>query len=1032
MKLDSLRLRNINSLKGEHFIDFSAPPLADCAMFLITGPTGSGKTTILDAVTAALYDRTPRLNSKTTRALKSQTAESAMIELCYTVRGERYKNVWQVDKKDNKKISVYRNGELVSGLKISALAEKTFEIIGADFDTFVKTIVLAQNKFDEFIKSRPDERRRIIESITDNTVLEEIKKRIKDEYDAFGQQYGAMKQKVETLKELAAAADPEALKRLLAEKLSLLETEKKAAAAAAKNKNEAETLKTLHAEFTAANDELVKIDAGFNFAAMLAEIAALRTVRDKFGAVIPEIKNAAGRLESKNAAAEEEKARLDRLEKEITAAGEAYAAAKKERGDFDAAYSKKTAEISAARSLAGPFAEAARSHSAVLKKAAELKKSLTEAEAAAEKIRKSIKAAETEKKTLEDGRALFGPEYENSEEAFYEFRSNIERIKALKAELEKSGAEIEKNQSAMKAEGARIEELRNKTLKNSAEAAMLTAEKASAEKSKASLEAEYELCGAGETAAALRERLVSGEKCPVCGSLEHPDAGKEFPRARDSKKIKAEIKTYENKIKTCEAGLRALEASDAADRATIDALAAALDSKTAGDIILKEAFDRAAGELNSLKLSLAAPFTLEDDKYDEAAERWAGAIKFLAGHKENMAAVEKKLALSVNDMTNAAANIGRLKESLEDAAAEAGALKKHKDALEMEIKNITGGETPESILAGLEAAKSSLEKRFEAAESAFNSLNSAIAAKKHLIENIGTEIAALKESSLAARAAFEAALRESAMDEMTALQRHGRLIELSAMEACYNEKMTAKSVAEARAAGLAEKIGGRVFSESALAATAEEERRRSEAVELLNREAGGIAAELKKHAEALAGYEAEKAKFEKNNAEHETLEQLYLRTKDNQFRDFVLAFYLKNLLLLSNQYLKTLTGGRYELMFDLDSSNAIFIRDYFNEGREREINTVSGGEGFMASLSLALGLSQVSSGEGRIEFMFLDEGFGVLDSGTLEDVLDMVSRLNDTGRKIGIISHIQQVKDRIDTRIELIKNNDGSSNIKIY
>jgi len=140
---------------------------------------------------------------------------------------------------------------------------------------------------------------------------------------------------------------------------------------------------------------------------------------------------------------------------------------------------------------------------------------------------------------------------------------------------------------------------------------------------------------------------------------------------------------------------------------------------------------------------------------------------------------------------------------------------------------------------------------------------------------------------------------------------------------------------------------------------------------------------------------------------------------------------MDGLLALASQYLKKLTGGRYEFAYDAENANQIFIKDYLNAGLIREISTISGGESFMASLSLALALSQISAGNKSIDFMFLDEGFGVLDSEALEDVLDMINNLKGIGKKIGVISHIREVWERIPTRIEITKQPDGSSTIKV-
>ncbi len=1032
MKLISLLLKNINSLKGEHFIDFSAPPLSGCDMFLITGPTGSGKTTILDAITAALFDRTPRLNSKTTSALKSQTAETAYIELRYSVKGNDYKNIWQLDKRDKKKVSVYKNGELLTALKISELSAHSAALIGADYDTFVKTIVLAQNKFDEFIKSRPEDRRKIIESITDNRILEAVKKKIKDEYDGFEKVYGALKQKIATLKMLIGELNADEMAAALENKTATLETAKLEAAAASKNKNEYEKLKALHAELAQKKDELTSITESYGFESQYNEIVILRAVRDKFGAIITDIKNISTALNAKNKSLESERLLIDKLAVKLKSVAAEYEKLKIERNQFDARYADKLTEIATARAHMAAHTEILGKCKTAAQRCETLASNLKAAEEQCASSTAEIKTLEKRKKTLEDKKNLYGPDLEKSGEALFEFKSAVEKIKRLKTDLEKTGAEIKKNEKAAADAQKLILSLGEKLSNNLNAINQIKKDKSDAEIKKTMLENEYERCASLGAAAALREKLAAGHKCPVCGSLDHPEAGISLPQGRDAKKIKAEIKAAETEIKKRNDELIEAEKTYAGDSAALKALSTEFDLKTAAALISKEELNRQASELKIAQDRLNAPVEINNGDYDGAAVKWGEAFKFLTSVKDDLIKIENQINIAVNNKTTAENNAAKYKSDYGESLKDLKALESQREIYETKIKTLTGGLAPDKMRSDLETAKIKSDKNYAHSEAEFNSAKSAIEAKKHLIENIEAEIKTLRESLQTARAAFNTTLEENAFNETVVLKKYEQINKISAIEDEYNKKLMLKNNMESQINILNAKIEARPYDENIMSALETCEREKNDLVGRLNREAGEINAALTKHRQLLNEFNAAETEFKRHSREHETLEKLYTLTKDNQFRDFVLSFHLKNLLLLANQYLKLLTGGRYELLFDIDSANAIFIKDYFNEGREREINTVSGGEAFMASLSLALGLSQVSAGEGRIEFMFLDEGFGVLDANALEDVLDMISRLNNIGRKIGIISHIQQVKERIETKIELIKNNDGSSNIKIY
>ncbi|MBT4845270.1 MAG: SMC family ATPase, partial [Planctomycetaceae bacterium] len=133
--------------------------------------------------------------------------------------------------------------------------------------------------------------------------------------------------------------------------------------------------------------------------------------------------------------------------------------------------------------------------------------------------------------------------------------------------------------------------------------------------------------------------------------------------------------------------------------------------------------------------------------------------------------------------------------------------------------------------------------------------------------------------------------------------------------------------------------------------------------------------------------------------------------------------------------LRKMSKGRYELLRAREAMNKqatsgldLDVRDNFT-GETRSVNTLSGGEMFLASLSLALGLSDVVesySGGVHLDSLFIDEGFGSLDSATLDDAIETLMELNQGGRMVGVISHVSELKERIDKKIEVKRTSKGS------
>ncbi|HAR6391024.1 TPA: SMC family ATPase, partial [Staphylococcus pseudintermedius] len=146
--------------------------------------------------------------------------------------------------------------------------------------------------------------------------------------------------------------------------------------------------------------------------------------------------------------------------------------------------------------------------------------------------------------------------------------------------------------------------------------------------------------------------------------------------------------------------------------------------------------------------------------------------------------------------------------------------------------------------------------------------------------------------------------------------------------------------------------------------------------------------------------------------------------------NYVLMHYLEQILLKANQRLLSMTGQRYELVRNEKKGRGfsgleIEVFDYYSN-QSRHITSLSGGETFQASLALALGLSEVVQSEQggiALDAMFIDEGFGTLDQETLETALDTLIQLQSSGRLVGIISHVSELKNRIPIILEVVSKN---------
>lgn len=169
------------------------------------------------------------------------------------------------------------------------------------------------------------------------------------------------------------------------------------------------------------------------------------------------------------------------------------------------------------------------------------------------------------------------------------------------------------------------------------------------------------------------------------------------------------------------------------------------------------------------------------------------------------------------------------------------------------------------------------------------------------------------------------------------------------------------------------------------------------------------------------------------------LKELIGSADGKKFRTFAQSITLTKLVHLANQHLKYFINGRYFLQkrfedFQDRKGNDLLeldIVDTFQANYKRPLNTLSGGESFLASLALALGLSDLAGGQAKIESLFIDEGFGTLDANTLQVAIRALQALESKGKRIGIISHIEQLKQTIGTQIQVVKKGGGFSDLSI-
>ncbi len=251
MKLCKLKLKNINSFRGEEKLDFEDTPLNDASLVAITGPTGAGKTTLMDAICVALYGKTPRLTGSGTqnpKSLISHGEKECFAEVHFIANNTRYIATWSAKQSGSPNGSLFYadSDELITdrlskqgkslGSSENTISEEITSILGLDFDSFRRSVMLAQGEFAAFLRAKDEERRTILEATAGIHIYDVLRQHLNDKVN----EVSAIHRQKETELDFFADSSPEQLNELndelnnmkkkakkLNEKLQQIESDKK-------------------------------------------------------------------------------------------------------------------------------------------------------------------------------------------------------------------------------------------------------------------------------------------------------------------------------------------------------------------------------------------------------------------------------------------------------------------------------------------------------------------------------------------------------------------------------------------------------------------------------------------------------------------------------------------------------------------------------------------------------------------------------------------------------------------------------------
>ena len=991
-----LELRGFTSFRESAVVDFEGRRL-----FAITGPTGAGKSSLLDAITWALYGEAPRVG-RATRQLITHGARSMAVRFDFSVRGERYRVSRQAPGSIGTRLERLRpNGEwLPLADRAREVSAQVTELIGLDFATFTKTVLLPQGEFDEFLRGDEPQRRDILSRLLALGRYEDAGRAARNRSAGASEAARTLREQIERLH----AATPEAIASLEREHAAL-------AARGAALEARTGLLEALEQEARTSTE------AGA--ASARAEIASATAMRDAAAA-----RDALAQAEQR---CERTQAEHDRLEAERAALGydeqahrrlEREAALLEQREAAVRAVDHAEAEQRAAIEEAGHASEQADVLRAEAERAEAGRSEAEEAQhAAREALAAAAGAALATERALGQQANAADDERASAEQAAVERAEEARQLAALGERLSaqaeaRAAASLEHEQAgALHQAAGRASEAADVRLR--------------------SAEAEHGACAEAleaaqrqDAALTLQRSLKPGDPCPVCGEpIDHI----ELHPAPALDAARADLDAAEAALARAREEQAAAAAALAAAGASAQQMAAALERAQAGLAQLREEATQAGADHDAL---------------DEAIARASAAAEAARARAWTAAEARDGASGSAREFMLLRASIGEALGVVEPG--EAGEPEAVRAALEAAIEGHR--EAAGAAARSREAARRAGEQAREAAS------NVGRANERRERADAALDRAREQLASLGGEDADPAAVREALTVAQQQARRH-REIEAALREAGQavagaGATREAASAALDRAEGAVERLAGDL--EEARAAADEAQRTFAEAwaaaqadgAPSAERVPALLAAHRAAHGEcardqALAAQRVETARADAQRAQTMQTEAegydgraqlsgaLAQELQRNRFIAYVQGEAMQLLAADAAERLLTLSSGRYRLVADGD---AFAVVDRLNGDERRSVRTLSGGETFLASLALALALSErlpeIASRGGAmsLESLFLDEGFGSLDQESLDVAISGLEALAGGRRLIGVISHVPEVAERLPDRIEVVRN----------
>lgn len=1028
MKPKKLTMKAFGPYGGVEVIDFTQ--LEDTHMFLIHGPTGSGKTTILDAMCFALYGQTNggERSAESMRSKFAKEDEGAEVELIFSLRGETYKIIrsprFERPKKrgtgttvEDVKAELYKQKEdqfILLGAKPQEVDRKIQELLTFNIEQFRQVIMIAQNKFRELLTASSKERQKIFQDIFGTGIYQRVEKQLDELSSTLGNQVKQKQIKYETLIEQLVVEEDEALKVYKETKL-IGNTKEVIECLKVRMEHYQQEIRQCNEKLETVNHQLKQLEEVLLVARqqyqhqlehqqISARFSELLTQEDTIVQLAKDLEKA-NKLshilaleEMINTYINQENDLKERLQQGIH---------KKQ------ILEEKLREIEEKKLLKAKEEEKVHKQKSRVEMLEKYKDKMASLQKNREVIQQLEKNIEANKKDYERQQSVLHTtlkEVEELEHIQQQKDTLAQGLSNKRLHLEKINIVLERKKEIQEKENI-IEQTRNAFIKTREKIIKLEAEEKDTAKFYDQMFLKWTMGQAGEMAKILKEDTP----CPVCGSLTHPQKANPTEEVIERETLKA----YEQKYR---------QLSN-----TIAKYKKEKDQYQEYGIKLKE-------EINKLTIKLSDILENSQVITTKDQETLMNAIKKDEIDYQKLEKKQEYYKEKQQQLEKLKERLQQLQDTLNEERIAYSEIKTKIQTVEEDLpKDIDSLEKLEQELHALQHAiqaseqeKQQLQQREEETKKDYIQLDTIIKETQANQNQIQNQIKAKQQ-------VFIQEKQQLGIEDENVFS---HLKHLAKEYTHYNQKVqdyyTQKNVLQQRLDALIKAT--KDFDETRF----EEAKKRYE-LQATHKD------EMMLHKQILQQKVASDKTIADQlallYAENDTLVSHYQlvfkltnlakgkNEKGLSFERYVQSSLFDEVLESANQKLRPMTQSRYELFRTdaLKRKNAqagldLAVLDRY-VGQMRPVATLSGGESFMAALALALGLADVIArlaGATSLDTIFIDEGFGTLDEEALELAIKVLLGLQDKGRLVGIISHVRELREQIPARLEIKTTKTGS------